>query len=135
MLQQTKNEKITSSEGVFKVFDSILKIRSEEDQHKEFFYTLGLDSQNRILFVDLVAIGTVNECGPSIRECFRQAIIKNACAVIVCHNHPSGKTEPSQEDNNFTKKTVEAGRILGVKLLDHIIAGEGYYSFSDEGRI
>jgi DNA repair protein RadC len=76
-------------------------------------------------------MGTVNRAAPVIRECYRQAIIKNATAIIACHNHPSGDTTPSPEDKQFTRELADAGKILGVRLLDHIILGDNFYSFAD----
>lgn len=132
-----ENQKIMTARDCAKIFREIYNNVPEEDAHKELFYVAGLNAQNIILFVNLIAIGTINSCVPFAREAFRQAIIKNAVSIICCHNHPSGKLDPSPQDRLFTKKLTDAGRILDVKVLDHIIIGEGenFYSFSDSGLI
>jgi len=135
MLIKNKTKSVSSSKDAADVFKAVLAMRGEEDQHKECFYVMGLNSQNTVLYIDLIAIGTVNRCTPEIREAMRQALIKNAAGIIVCHNHPSGDTEPSREDDDFTTKLEQACNVLGVKLLDHLILGDNYYSFSDNGRV
>lgn len=130
--------KVKSALHAAEVFHALLNTRQEEDAHKEFAYVMGLNARNVVLFVDLITIGTVTYAAPAIRECYRQAIVKNAAAIIFCHNHPSGDTVPSAEDNDFTRKMSEAGRVLGVKMLDHIIVADtssNFYSYADEGRL
>jgi len=126
---------IKSAADAAKVFRSIFESRPEEDAHKESFYVMGLDSQNRLLYVDLVAIGSVNFCHPIGREVFRLAIVKNAVSIIVSHNHPSGNITPSPEDRQFTRELKEGGKLLNITLLDHIIIGDSYYSFGDNGHL
>lgn len=135
MLQVNEIKKVSSSSEAADILRAVLNHRNEEDKHKEFFYVIGLSTRNAVLFVDLVAIGTVNWCGASRRECFRQAIIKNAHSIIVGHNHPSGDTSPSPEDRIFTRKLKEGGEVLEVRVLDHIIIGSDYYSFADQGQL
>ena len=68
----------------------------------------------------------------------KPAILSNAAALVCCHNHPSGAPQPSQEDRALTKRLVEAGQLLGINVLDHLILGDGsetYYSFADEGLL
>lgn len=128
-------EQITSSKDVEKIFKNLYALLSEEDKHKEVFYVAGLDAQNRIQYIDLVTLGTINSASPVIREVVRQAIIKNSVSIIACHNHPSGDNQPSKEDNFFTKKLKEACVVLSITLLDHIILADSYYSYSDNGCI
>jgi len=102
----------------------------------EIFKTVHLDSQNRIIEVVEESSGTVNFTTPIIREIFQKALQNFAAAIICVHNHPSGVAIPSREDGEFTNRLVQAGQTLQVKVLDHIIIGDGeYYSFSDKGRI
>lgn len=136
MIISKKRRKISTSDTAERVFRSILDARGEEDMHKEMFYVMGLNADNLILFVDLIALGTVNQTNPNIRECLRLALIKNAIAIIVCHNHPSGRVEPSPQDRSFTKELFKACKIMQVKLLDHIIVGEeSFYSFADQNQL
>ncbi len=95
---------------------------------KEEFRILLLDTKNHLQDVKTVSVGTLNSSLVHPREVFRLAI-KHACSgVIAVHNHPSGDPEPSQEDRDTTVRLVNAGDILGIRLLDHIIIGDGRYS-------
>ena len=130
------NEKITTSKNAAEIFKKVLEMRQEEDKHKECFYVMGLNANNTVLYIDLVTMGTVNQGHVAIREVVRQAIIKNAVSIILCHNHPSGNIAPSLEDKMFTNKVKEASKIMELKVLDHLIIGEEiFYSFADEGII
>ena len=104
------------------------------DLKKEVFKIVLLNSQNRIIDIFDTGEGTVNKANPIIREIFQKALQNYATSLICVHNHPSGKTEPSREDRDFTKELYQAGNIMQVKVLDHVIIGENkYYSFADEG--
>lgn len=127
--------KVTSSKNVYEVVKALLEQRQETEKHKEYFYAIGLNSKNEILYVDIVAIGTVNYVSPIIREILRLTLIKNAVSLIVAHNHPSGSIQPSTEDKKYTNLLKQACDVMSVKLLDHIIVGDGFYSFNDEGRL
>ncbi len=126
---------IAGAEDITKVFKEVYNLLSKEDKHKEVVYVAGLDNRNRILYIDLVTFGTVNHASPVIRETLRQAIIRNAVSIIVCHNHPSGSSTPGPDDNSFTKKLKNACDVLGINLLDHIILGDYTYSYADEGKL
>ena len=85
--------------------------------------------------IQLVGMGSINYCPVSIPEIFKAALLSNAANILLFHNHPSGDANPSQEDMQLTKKVVEAGKLLGIPLLDHIILGEAdnFYSFRKSG--
>ena len=103
------------------------------DLKVEVFKTVHLDSQNRIIDIVDESIGTVNFTAPIVREIFQKALQNFAVSIICAHNHPSGAVTPSREDIEFTRKIQQAGEALQVKVLDHVIIGDGqYYSFSDE---
>ena len=105
-----------------------------DDADRESFFVLMLDSKNRLIGVNLVSMGSLNSSIVVARECFKPAIVASAAAVIFCHNHPSGDAAPSREDRECTQRLVEAGRILGIRVLDHVIVGEGeHFSFADAG--
>ena len=135
IISENTKEKITDARGAVKIFEALFDARQETEKHKEYMYVLYLDSQNRVICVDLASFGTVNQCNPHVREILRMALIKNAVSFIVCHNHPSGNITPSREDEIFTKKLNKSGLDIGIKFLDHIIIGEGYHSFSESGVI
>lgn len=99
---------------------------------KEVFLALLLDGKNRVIREVLISQGslTVNVVHP--REVFNPAIRDSAAAIVVIHNHPSGDPYPSPEDIDLTKRLVATGEILGIKVLDHVVVGDGsYYSFAD----
>lgn len=100
---------------------------------REHFLVLYMDSKNRIIKKETVAIGTLNACLVHPREVFKNAIINSANAIIVVHNHPSGDSQPSDQDTEITKNLQKAGKIIGINVLDHIIIGEdNYYGFAEE---
>lgn len=131
--QNTKNA-ISTSQIAYEVFKNVFKMLPEEDTHKEIIYVMGLDNQNKILYVDLVTMGSVNFAHPIIRECLRLAIVKNATSIIIAHNHPSGNTTPSNQDKTFINELKKGGEILNISLLDSIILGKNdFFSFADSG--
>jgi DNA repair protein RadC len=100
---------------------------------KEMFLSLHLDGKNRIVALDIVSIGTLNQSLVHPRSTFSTALLANAAAIILVHNHPTLDPQPSREDLQISKRLCEAGEILGIKVLDHIIIGETYYSFVSNG--
>jgi len=97
------------------------------DLKKEVFKTILLNSQNQIIQVLEITEGTVNRAAPIIREIFQKALQNFAAAIICIHNHPSGNPTPSREDRLFTEELINAGNVLQVKVLDHIIIGDGQW--------
>ncbi|MFH1438603.1 MAG: DNA repair protein RadC [Pseudomonadota bacterium] len=122
-------------------------VRSSKDIHtwfasslshleKEIFMVLGLSSKNRIIVEHRAAEGCLNECPISPREVFGPLLKCPAAAAVLVHNHPSGDPSPSTDDRLLTVRMCEAGRLLGIKVLDHVIVGSSrYYSFKDDGVI
>lgn len=119
----------TSPEQVADTF-SFLK-----NETKEYFFSIHLDGKNRINCVDEVSVGSMNQSIVHPRELFKTALLSSAAAVILVHNHPTGDPTPSREDIEITRRLKEAGEILGVKLLDHIIIGSSYLSFTERGLL
>lgn len=120
--------KVTDSRVVFK------EVRDIRAWSREVFLAFYLDTANRIISREIISIGTLNSAIVHAREVFRTAIVRNANAVILVHNHPSGQTEPSKEDSAITHRLVKAGELLGIELLDHVIVtGQGYFSLRDGG--
>ena len=104
------------------------------DLKTEIFKVVYLNSNNRIIEISDAATGTVNQAMPIVREIIHAALQKFAAAIICVHNHPSANIAPSPEDKRFTGELHAAGKLMGVKVLDHIIIGDGnYFSFADEG--
>ncbi len=104
--------------------------------HQEHLKTVFLDTKNQIISDKFLTVGTVNASLINPREVFIQALRHNAVHVILLHNHPSGDPTPSHEDISITRRIIEAGDIIGIKLLDHIIIGDGnYISLKERGII
>ena len=102
----------------------------------EVFYALALDARNRPIAELKIATGTIDACAVGPADVFRALLREAATGVVLVHNHPSGRPEPSREDIELTARIVRAGQILGVRVLDHVIvASEGYYSFLDAGLL
>jgi DNA repair protein RadC len=105
---------------------------------REHFVAAFLDRKNRVIGINLVAVGSLSAAVVHPREVFKAAILSNAAAIILGHNHPSGDPQPSQEDRALTKRLVEAGKMLGIEVLDHVVIGDGsntYYSFADNNNL
>ena len=102
----------------------------------ECFLIAMLNTKNRIIKTEQIAEGSLTSCVVHPREVYASAITHHAAAIIVAHNHPSGDPYPSSEDRNLTKSLEEAGSILGIPLIDHIVIGDGrYYSFREHGEL
>ena len=105
-----------------------------EHLDREHFVVCGLDAKHRVIGINLVSVGTLTLSIVHPREVFKPLIVMNAAAWLCAHNHPSGDTAPSQEDRLLTKRLREAGELLGITLLDHLILGEArHFSFADDG--
>ncbi len=103
---------------------------------KEKFLALYLDTAHRVIHWEKVSLGTLDTSLVHPREVFHPAVERTAAAVVVVHNHPSGETNPSQEDVELTRRLLEAGRIMGIELLDHVIVSdEGFFSFKEGGLL
>lgn len=100
---------------------------------QECFKIILLDTKNKVIKVEKISVGTLNSSLVHPREVFVKAIKQHAASIILAHNHPSGDTEPSAEDKSITRRLVEAGELIGISVLDHIIIGrESYLSFKQE---
>lgn len=97
------------------------------DLKKEVFKVVFLNTQNQIIEIAEITEGTVNRAAPIIREIFQKALQRFAAAIICVHNHPSGNPEPSREDEAFTDELIKAGNVLQIKVLDHVIIGDGQW--------
>jgi DNA repair protein RadC len=119
------------SQDVFEAYSVRLR-----DVKQETFTVILLDSKNRYVREETVALGSLNQSIVHPREVFRPAIQGSAASLILVHNHPSGDPSPSEEDVRVTERLVEAGKLIGIRVLDHIIVGEGrYFSFFDQRRL
>ncbi len=103
---------------------------------REYFVVLLLDAKHHVLAVNTVAIGQVDEVQVHPREVFKPALIMGAAEILLAHNHPSGDCSPSLADEAFTRRLCDAGRLLGVPVLDHVIVADPgrWLSFKEQGR-
>jgi DNA repair protein RadC len=122
---------LCASQDVAAYFQPRLK-----DSRREEFRCVLLDTKNRVIREEIVSIGSLTASLVHPRETFTTAVRESAAAVIFVHNHPSGDAKPSQEDILLTKRLVQAGDLLGIRVLDHVIVGKGgHFSFRDNGLI
>ncbi len=122
-------ERFTTPSQVFQHFHYRFR-----DRRKEYFLILLLDGKNRILREVQISEGSLNQSIVHPREVFNPAVRESAAAVILVHNHPSGDPTPSREDLEISKRLKEAGELLGIRVLDHIIVGDNaYVSFVERG--
>ena len=127
-------KKITYPIDAANVINAVFDLENED---KEKFGILVLDTKNKVNAAHIVSIGCLDSTLVHPREVFKLAVINNASSIICFHNHPSGDPNPSKEDVNVTKRLQAAGKILGIELVDHIIIGSEnrYVSFKQENII
>ena len=126
-----KNYDIKDPESVVKAIRASIK-----DKAKEHFKLILLNPRNKIIGISTISIGTLNASLVHPREVFKDAIVHSAASVVLAHNHPSGDPDPSEDDLTITKRLMEAGKILGIEVMDHIIiAKNGFLSFKEKGLI
>ena len=115
--------------------DVVALVRSRlKGKKKEYFLALLLDTRNRLIRVAEISVGSLDSSIVHPREVFKEAVAASAASVIFAHNHPSGDPEASEDDLNLTKRLAEAGEIMGIDVLDHVIIGEEkYLSLKREG--
>lgn len=124
-------QKIKSAKDVVDILMPQLR-----DLKTEVFKVVHLNSNNRIIDIEDAATGTVNHAMPIVREIIHSALQKFAASIICAHNHPSGGVVPSTQDREMTKELSAAGKLMEIKLVDHIIIGDdNYYSFADEALL
>jgi len=102
---------------------------------RENFVVVLLNTKNEVIGTPTVSVGTLSASLVHPREVFKPAIRASAASVILAHNHPSGKVEPSREDREVTRRLGEAAEILGIEVLDHVIVGDGYFSMKERGML
>ena len=122
---------ITSSKDLYNYFHPIMC-----DCSIERCYVLLMNTRNRVIDHILISSGGFTSTAVDIRVVIREALMKRATAVALCHNHPSGNVNPSRDDDNLTKSLQDACRVMNIRMLDHIVITDGaYYSYNDELRM
>ncbi|UII31025.1 DNA repair protein [Fulvivirga ulvae] len=135
-LSQEQKIKVLNSEDLYKVMQQVLLRENKIDRNKEHFWVVCLASNNQILLIELISLGTVNQTLVEPMEVFSFALQKRAVQIIMVHNHPSGELKPTQSDIEVTDKMLAIGKFVNVPVIDHlIITEEKYYSFVDSGML
>ena len=119
---------VTPSDALAPILDALENVKFRE---VEYFLCVTLNGNHKVIGTHVVSQGLVNHTLVHPREVFRPAIMDNATAIIIAHNHPSGSLEPGAEDKDVTRLMKQAGDIIGINVLDHLIVGPsvGYFSF------
>lgn len=126
-IEQKKTNAVTSPDILYEQIKSRIV-----NHHKEHFYVCSLDTRNNLIAIDEVSVGTLTASLVHPREVFEVAIKRHAAKIILSHNHPSGETDPSDDDMKITRRLVDAGKVMGIEVLDHIIVCQnGYLSFKE----
>lgn len=126
--------RISCSKDAYEIFYSFWDSSME---HHESVKLLMLNRANRVLGITSISSGGISGCIMDVKVIFQYALKANASSILLCHNHPSGNTQPSEADKRITRKVKSAGEILDIALLDHLIItpNDGFLSMTDEGYI
>ncbi len=119
---------VLSPKDIYQILSDCLRSEDKIDQDKEHFWVFHLDCRNKIKLLELVSLGTLNSSLVHPREVFTRAVGERSAQVIIAHNHPSGESNPSEDDISLTKRLVKAGEILGIELLDHIVVSSNSFT-------
>jgi len=124
---------LNATEKVPKLMNDVFDLKNKPEER---VYMIALSISFKVMGVFEISSGDLGSASLSIRKIFSRALIVGAYQIIIVHNHPSGQAYPSHEDREATKKLIEAGRLLGVHLTDHVIVAENdYFSFADNGEM
>ncbi|MBT6010655.1 MAG: DNA repair protein RadC [Candidatus Marinimicrobia bacterium] len=129
---RTSGEQLKSANDSAEHFRSFL---SQYPQDQEHFCVVFLNSQNQIIETEVISSGSLATAAVFPREIVKRLLALEAGAIIAAHNHPSGETTPSNSDRALTKKLQRGLEAIDVSLLDHLVIGDGFYSFSDQGLL
>lgn len=136
LIREHNNKIVRCADDMAPIFRAVLDTLDALDREKEHFYNICLDAKNKIKLIDCVSIGSLTASIVHPRECFRRAIIEGAASIILGHNHPSGDPTPSKEDIELTRRLQDAGELLGIKVLDHIVIGkDSHVSLAEMGYL
>ncbi|WP_231562649.1 JAB domain-containing protein [Muricauda sp. MAR_2010_75] len=133
-LTQEQKIKVLNARDIYTIMQQILLRENKIRRNQEHFWVVGLNNENKILFVELIALGAHNRVNADPPDVFRMAIYKLASKLILVHNHPSGNHEVTDADILFTDHMLKAGKFLRIDVLDHLVITEtDYTSFEDQG--
>lgn len=132
----TKDQKIQvlNSADIYAIMQQVLLRENKIRRNQEHFWVVGLNHNNKILFVELIGLGASNHVNADPPDVFRMAIYKLASKLILVHNHPCGSHEVTDADITFTDHMLKVGKLIKVEVLDHLVITETHYtSFADQG--
>lgn len=135
MIVSKERAALNSPTAVGEHLRKILKKEDSLSQEREHFWVIALNSQNKVKFVELISLGSLDTSIVHPREVFRRVIKGGAHSIVLGHNHPSGVNRPSSADVSLTNKLKEVGQIVGIEVVDHVIIGHTTFSFKEEGLI
>ena len=131
-LTKAQKIKILNSDDLYGIMQRILLRENKIDRNREHFWVIGLEHNNRILFIELISKGSLSKVIVEPMEVFSLALQKRAASIILCHNHPSGELQPSEADKDITDRLIQTGKIVKTPVADHFIISEkSYLSFAD----
>ena len=126
--------KVLNANDLYSIMQKILLRENKIDQNREHFWVVGLENNQRILFIELISLGSVNQSLVEPMEVFSLALQKRAVKIILCHNHPNGELRPSEEDCDLTDRLIQVGIIVDTPVIDHLIISEkSFISFDNNG--
>lgn len=135
-LTEEQKIKILNSDDIYTIMQQVLLREEKVDQEKEHFWMIGLANNNRLQYIELVSMGSVNAANVEPMNVFRIAVMKGSVRAVLVHNHPSGDPRPSEEDEGITDRLIQVGRILNIPVFEHlIITPKSYYSFVENGLL
>ena len=135
-LSDEEKIKVLNGDDLYGIMQKILLRADRIDQDREHFWIVGLANNNRILFIELIGLGSVNATIAEPMDVFSFGLQKRAVKVILVHNHPSGELTPSEADKDTTDNLIQAGRIVNCQVADHlIITKRSYFSFRESGLL
>lgn len=130
LVREGENDEVIKLNNSSDVYELVKDELSNSD--REMLLSVMLTNKNQLIGVETVSIGSVSATAMLPREVFKSAILANAVSIILCHNHPSGELTPSNEDIQVTQLLVDAGKLLGIKVMDHlVVSNKGYQSLTD----
>jgi len=133
-LTQEQKVQVLNSDDVYKIMQQVLLRENKIGQNQEHFWAIGLDNQNKVLFIELIGLGAANRVNADPPDVFRMGIYKLAISLILVHNHPSGTLKPSDSDLGLTDRMLKVGKLINIDVTDHlIITPDSYVSFKNEG--
>ena len=133
-LTKEQKIKILNSTDVYSIMQQVLMRENKIGRNKEHFWVVGLSNINKILYIELVSLGSIKTTVVDPMDVYSWALQKSCVKLIFVHNHPGGELKPSEVDKDITDRMIQVGRIVNIKVIDHfIITEKKYYSFADSG--